>query len=99
MKLCNPFWICETQFGFRENCSTEQALLKVLIHCFDNAKDKYCCYLIMLGIRKAFDTVNHEILLSKLYHYGIRGIAYKLIQSYLNNRSQFVTMNNTWSSL
>ena len=51
----------------------------------------------MLDIRKAFDTVNHELLLSKLYHYGIRGIAYKLIQSYLNNRFQFVTINNKLS--
>ena len=51
----------------------------------------------MLDIRKAFDTVNHELLLSKLYHYKIRGIAYKLIQSYLNNRSQFVNINNKFS--
>ena len=51
----------------------------------------------MLDIRKAFDTVNHELLLLKLHHYGIRGIAYELIQSYLNNRSQFVNINNKFS--
>ena len=89
--------ICENQFGFRENCTTEQALLKVITQYFDNAKDKYHSCLIMLDIRKAFDTVNHELLLSKLYHYGIRGIAYKLIQSYLNNRTQFVNVNNKLS--
>ena len=72
--------ICENQFGFRENRTTEHALLKVITQCFDNAKDKYHSCLIIIDIRKAFDTVNHELLLSKLYHYGIRGIAYKLIQ-------------------
>ena len=85
--------ICENQFGFRESRSTKQALLKVITQCFDNAKDRYLCCLIMLDIRKAFDTVSHELLLLKLCHYGIRGIAYKLIQSYLNNRSQFVNIN------
>ena len=89
--------ICENQFGFRENRTTEHVLLKVITQCFDNAKDKYHSYLIMLDIRKAFDTVNHELLFSKLYHYGIRGIAYKLIHSYLNNRSQFVNINNKFS--
>ena len=84
--------ICENQFGFQENCTTEHALLKVITQCFDNTKDKYHSCLIMLDICKAYDTVNHELLLSKLYHYGIRGIAYKLIQSYLNNRSQFLTL-------
>ena len=43
------------------------------------------------------NTVNYELLLSKLYHYGIRSIAYKLIQSYLNNCSQFVNINNKLS--
>ena len=89
--------ICENQFGFRKNHTTKHVLLKVITQCFDNAKDKYHSCLIMLDIRKAFDTVNHELLLSKLYHYGIRGITYKLIQSYLNNRSQFVNINNKFS--
>ena len=89
--------ICENQFGFRENRTTEQALRKVITQCFDNAKDKYHSCLIMLDIRKAFDTVNHELLLLKLYHYGIRGITYNLIQSHLNNRSQFVNIKNKFS--
>ena len=47
-----------------------------------------------MDFRKAFDTVPHKILLQKLYHYGIRGPAYSLIESYLTNRKQFVSINN-----
>ena len=59
---------------------------------------KYGCG-IFIDLRKAFDTVNHEILLMKLEHYGIRGNMLKWFQSYLTNRKQFVSVNNTSSEL
>ena len=76
------------QFGFQKNKSTEQAVTSIInhIHCArDNGQSAYC---IFLDFAKAFDTVNHEILLAKLKHYGILGKPLKLLESYLKNRSQ-----------
>ena len=48
---------------------------------------------MFIDLQKAFDTVDHNICLKKLYHYGIRGKANEWFCSYLSNRSQFVSMN------
>ena len=53
---------------------------------------------IFLDFTKAFDTVNHTILLQKLYAYGIRGLAYEWFKSYLTNRRQFVKIDNAEST-
>ena len=54
---------------------------------------------IYFDLSKAFDTLDHAILLDKLSHYGIRGNPLKLISSYLENRQQFVEFRNTKSSI
>ena len=48
---------------------------------------------IFIDLKKAFDAVNHTILLKKQEHYGIRGIPYKRFESYLSSRRQFVSVN------
>ena len=82
------------QFGFRKAHSTVHAV-QTAIHSVTKALDTtYQCMGIFIDFSKAFDTIQHNILLDKLYHYGVRGIAHTLISSYLSNRKQFVYYDN-----
>ena len=84
--------IYELQFGFRAKHSTNHALIDItenVKHALDNKM--HACG-IFVDLQKAFDTVNHKILLEKLSHYGIRGIANDWFSSYLSNRSQYVSI-------
>ena len=85
------------QYGFQKGLSTELAinsLLNNIIDCLENKEVGFC---ILLDFAKAFDTVNHEILLEKLYYYGIRGVAHKWFKSYLSERMQCTEIGNTRS--
>ena len=63
------------------------ALLDVLFFSYDAIQKKHRLVLLLMDLKKSFDAVSHEILLKKLYHCGIRGSAYDLIESYLSNRN------------
>ena len=85
------------QFGFRRNNSTVFALIQItekIKSSIDNGK--IGCG-IFIDLRKAFDTVNHNILLTKLEHYGIRDNMLSWFQSYLSNRKQYVSINGEQS--
>ena len=80
------------QFGFRSHYSTDHAVLSIIDQVQLAIEDHdYSCG-IFLDFSKAFDTVNHQILLTKLDYYGIRGVVKTWFISYLSNRSQFVSL-------
>ena len=86
-----------SQFGFRHNDSTSNAII-TLIEKISRALDtgKIVCG-IFIDFRKAFDVIPHKTLLKKLYAYGIRGEIYNWFKSYLSDRSQFVQYQNSKS--
>ena len=74
------------QFGFTTNSSTELAITTIYDKFLDNLdKNQYTCA-IFLDIKKAFDSLDHKILLKKLDHYGFRGKIWNLLKSYMENR-------------
>ena len=90
--------ISNSQFGFRQKHSTSHAIL-ILIEKVTKAIDKFQHTVgVFLDLSKAFDTIDHDILLYKLHHYGIRGKALEWFRSYLTNRKQFVVINGHYSS-
>ena len=89
----------ENQYGFRKSHSTELSALELInrvLTCMDNREIPLA---IFIDLSKAFDTIDHKILLSKLHYYGIKHGAWKLFESYLHNRKQFVSLDNHDSSL
>ena len=88
----------EYQFGFRKQFSTNHALLSIVEKIRNSLDNNLFVCKVFIDLEKAFDTVNHEILLSKLDHYGIQGVANDWFSSYLSRRSQTVTINGVKSS-
>ena len=88
----------DSQFGFRKNHSTALALAES-VEIISNAIDhKLYSIGIFLDLKKAFDTINHDILLNKLENYGIRGLAHDWVRSYLHDRKQFVKLGEFTST-
>ena len=97
VKFFNLFYLL--QFGFRQNYSTTHALISLtetIRKCLD--EEKLACG-IFVDLQRAFDTVEHDILLTKLEHYGVRGLVNDWFKSYLSDRKQFVSINGHDSNL
>ena len=89
----------KSQYGFQKDLSTEQAILEMQDRLVKILNSKDCCVGIFMDLSKAFDTLDHNILLKKLSHYGIRGVALDWFQNYLSDRCQYVSINGANSGL
>ena len=87
------------QFGFQKNKSTYMALICLLDKLTEALEKGEIAIGVFIDFQKAFDTVDHSILLEKLANYGIRGPAHDWIRSYLSNRKQFVEFDNVNSKV
>ena len=81
------------QYGFRPGHSTELAAVRLVDEITSKMDNNLIPTNIYIDLSKAFDTLNHSILLYNLKYYGVTGCANKLLQCYLSGRSQFVEYN------
>jgi hypothetical protein len=96
-KINNLFY--NAQYGFRDEHSTEYAAYELIDKLIQDLDKKETPVSIFLDLSKAFDTLDHSILLDKLQHYGVNGTALKLLTSYLENRKQYVDIDGTKSEI
>ena len=96
--LCKNNYCFSNQFGFRKLYSTEHALQFMVTTVNDGLDGHMKVATLFLDILKAFDTVDHQILLGKLRNCGVRGNVIKLFESYLADRSIFMEVGGIASS-
>ena len=85
--------LVESQSGFRSQHSSKTALLGSTNKLLYNMNSGLINGVLFLDLKKAFDTVDHEILLQKLHLYGIKVTSYAWFESYIQNRKQICLMN------
>ena len=91
--------LIKEQFGFRPSFSTETALLHALEQITAALERKEIPLAIYVDLSKAFDSLDHNILLRKLEHYGIRGVLHNWFESYLSDRKQYTSFKGTKSDI
>ena len=90
--------ISQHQFGFKRNSSTTLAIFDLITSIVDCIKCQKFTVCVFLDLRKAFDSVNHKLLLNKLLKMGFRGSMYSLIKDYLTDRSQYIDVDGFTST-
>ena len=85
------------QYGFRPGHSTELTVVRLVDHLISQIDNYSTPRNVYIDLSKAFDTLNHSILLSKLQYFGITGCSNDLLRSYFSGRSQFVEYNGSKS--
>ncbi len=91
--------LSESQFGFGKSHSTIHPIILAQNFISEALNRKQHVIGIFCDLRKAFDCVDHKILLKKLYNLGVRGVELDWFRSYLSNRKQFVAIGNSCSSM
>ena len=86
------------QFGFRSNLSPQSALISLTSHIIEHMEKQDYTIGIFLDFKKAFDTIDHAILIAKLKHYGFSGNCIQLLTNYLYNRLQCTVVNGEMSN-
>ena len=94
----NKLFSCR-QFGFRSKRSNIHAITEIIENIRLSMYNKNPCASVFLDITKAFDTIDHSLFLNKLESFGVRGHFEKPIQSYLNNRQQYVFLQSKTSEI
>ena len=89
----------DRQYGFRKKRTTSQAVLDLVTNLYDNISKNKLSSLVAVDLTKAFDTVNHKILLETLDYYEIHDICNDLVRSYLSNRQQKVCIAQESSTM
>ena len=97
--LCKNNVLYDYQFGFRQKHSAQHALITLIDKIHTSLDNGDIAITILLDLKKAFDTVNHRILLQKLNVYGIRANMLKWFESYLTGRSQYVVYDGIKSDI
>ena len=98
-KFCEKHCILsQKQFGFKDNYNTGMAVSAFLENVYEKLNANEFTAGIYLDLRKAFDVIDHDILLKKLENYGVRGVTLDLFSSYLRDRTQHVKLLNNVSS-
>ena len=91
--------IYDSQYGFRPEHSTELSTLELVDRLLQDMDTDKVPINIYIDLSKAFDTIDHNILLEKLEYYGVKSIELKVFQSYLQNRKQYVDIDNICSDI
>ena len=91
--------LSDRQFGFRQKRSTQDAIVDLLQDIHDSLNNKKHHISVFIDLKKAFDTVNHDILLHKLNLFGIRGVGLNWIRSYITDRHSYVGLGKVRSTI
>lgn len=91
--------LSDCQFGFREKCSTEMAVHSLTTNLYTAFDDREFGLGVFLDLSKAFDSIDRDIILGKLDHYGVKGTELRWFRSYFSHRTQYSVYNDSKSSV